>query len=52
MDEYMDMLDHIDRVDNEPIGRVIRDRLNPFEEYSERTFIKRCCSYFIANETV
>ena len=41
MDEYMDMLDHIDRVDNEPIGRVIRDRLNPFEEYSERTFINR-----------
>ena len=41
MDEYMDMQDHIDRVENVPIGRVFRDRLNPFEEYSDRTFINR-----------
>ena len=41
MDDYMDMQDNIDRIDNEPIERVIRDGLNPFEEYSERICIKQ-----------
>ena len=41
MDDYMDMQDHIDRVENEPIGRIFRDRLHPFEEQSNRIFINR-----------